>query len=208
MSGLSPSILSSPIFALGPYDPYNNISYLDINKRKYGGDYRDETDRLENRYPPPISPNEDSRYEKPLIKKLYLKRNGEEKSEKFALFPLGEHRRLGRNYSFGARGQRPRWGCFWKISDRFWISRMGQRISMMCEYLWTECCKVVRLWAAEIRNGLWNIGSTLFGTRASSRLGLDGGQRAFRFCGCIRLSFYNILHNISWSETNFQLCRP
>ncbi|PAV86026.1 hypothetical protein WR25_26512 [Diploscapter pachys] len=57
------------------YDPYNHVSYVEINKRKRGDFYeRRHSQKLENRTG------------KPPVKRLYVKRNGDEKNRKPKLF--------------------------------------------------------------------------------------------------------------------------
>ncbi|GMR32542.1 hypothetical protein PMAYCL1PPCAC_02737, partial [Pristionchus mayeri] len=52
------------------YDPYNNLSYLELNKRRYGEIERHESEKLENRT------------RRPSIRKIYLKKNGDSKKKK------------------------------------------------------------------------------------------------------------------------------
>uniref|UniRef100_A0A0M3HY68 Ubiquitin-like domain-containing protein n=1 Tax=Ascaris lumbricoides TaxID=6252 RepID=A0A0M3HY68_ASCLU len=53
-----------PFLAPGAYDPYNRVSYLQINKAKRGDGERPENERIYNRPPP-------------TVKKIFLKPNGD-----------------------------------------------------------------------------------------------------------------------------------
>uniref|UniRef100_A0A1I7X6E1 Doublecortin domain-containing protein n=1 Tax=Heterorhabditis bacteriophora TaxID=37862 RepID=A0A1I7X6E1_HETBA len=63
---LSNSMSASP----SSYNPYNQVSYVELNKRRRGEPPRDPDDRIENRI------------KRPAIKKIYLKRNGEVRSKR------------------------------------------------------------------------------------------------------------------------------
>ncbi|GMT33089.1 hypothetical protein PFISCL1PPCAC_24386, partial [Pristionchus fissidentatus] len=52
------------------YDPYNNVSYLELNKSRYGEIERHESEKLENRT------------RRPSVRKIYLKKNGDSKKNK------------------------------------------------------------------------------------------------------------------------------
>lgn len=43
------SIYDLLLLAPAYYDPYNNVSYLELNKRRYGEIERHESEKLENR---------------------------------------------------------------------------------------------------------------------------------------------------------------
>ncbi|CAI4226772.1 unnamed protein product [Auanema sp. JU1783] len=65
------------------YDPYNDVSYLELNKRKRGQYQRHESERIENRTP------------KPVVKKFFIKKNGESFRKKPKLFVWREWKSPG-----------------------------------------------------------------------------------------------------------------
>ncbi|KAF8385737.1 hypothetical protein PRIPAC_74879 [Pristionchus pacificus] len=70
------SLLNITMSSISPayYDPYNNVSYLELNKRRYGEIERHESEKLENRT------------RRPSIRKIYLKKNGDSKKNKAKKF--------------------------------------------------------------------------------------------------------------------------